>query len=134
MIRLAAAVLLASVAVLPVHAGDAELIDAWYVALAKPDRAALSALLAEDAVVKLADLGLEQSRGDFIGSMDEWEAAVAGAQIRHRLEKDEGGVATVLACYDFPDNDILMRETFRIAGDKIVESTQETVADNCDAY
>lgn len=134
MIRLLAAVVLAATVALPVRADDAAIIDAWYAALVKPDREKLSSLLAEDAVVRLEDLGMEQSRGDFISSMDEWETAVEGSQIRHRVEKDEGGVATVLACYDFPDNDILMRETFRIDGDRIVESTQVTVADNCDAY
>lgn len=133
MIRLLAAALLAAAIVTPAGANDA-VLDRWYAALAKPDREQLSALLADDAVVKLDDLGLEQSRGDFIASMDEWETAVEGAQIRHKTEKTEGEVSTVLACYDFPDNDILMRETFHIAGGKIVESTQVTVADNCDAY
>jgi hypothetical protein len=118
----------------PAAADDKAVVDAWYAALLKADRGQLAQLLADDAVVKLEDLGLEQSRGDFIGSMDEWATAVEGAQIRHKLEKDDGGVATVIACYDFPDNDILMRETFRIAGDKIAESTQVTVADNCDAF
>ncbi len=66
--------------------------------------------------------------------MDEWESAVQGATIRHRIETATGDTATVLACYDFPDNDILMRETFRIVGDEVAESTQDTVADNCDAY
>lgn len=133
MIRLLAAALIATAVALPARANDS-VLDAWYAALTKPDREQLSALLADDAVVKLEDLGLEQSRGDFIASMDEWETAVEGSQIRHKTEKTEGDVSTVLACYDFPDNDILMRETFRIAGGKIVESTQVTVADNCDAY
>ncbi len=132
--RILAALLLAATMLSPALADDKAVVDAWYAALLKADRGQLAQLLADDAVVKLEDLGLEQSRGDFIGSMDEWATAVEGAQIRHKLEKDEGGVATVIACYDFPDNDILMRETFRIAGDKITESTQVTVADNCDAY
>lgn len=134
MTRILAAALLAAVAILPARADDAAVLDQWYAALVKPDRERLSSLLAEDAVIKLEDLGMEQSRGDFISSMDEWESAVEGSQIRHKVEKSEGGVTTVLACYDFPDNDILMRETFRIAGEKIAESTQVTVADNCDAY
>lgn len=134
MIRLLAVALIAAAAVLPARADDAAVLDKWYAALVKPDREALSALLADDAVIKLEDLGMEQSRGDFISSMDEWETAVEGSQIRHRIEKSEGGVTAVLACYDFPDNDILMRETFRLTNDRIVESTQVTVADNCDAY
>ena len=132
--RILAALLLAATMLSPAFADDKAVVDAWYAAGLKADRGQLAQLLADDAVVKLEDLGLEQSRGDFIGSMDEWATAVEGAQIRHKLEKDEDGVATVIACYDFPDNDILMRETFRIAGDKITESTQVTVADNGDAY
>ncbi len=132
--RILAALLLAATTLSPAFADDKAVVDAWYAALLKADRGQLAQLLADDAVVKLEDLGLEQSRGDFIGSMDEWATAVEGAQIRHKLEKDEGGVATVIACYDFPDNDILMRETFRIIDGKIAESTQVTVADNCDAY
>lgn len=134
MTRFLAAALLAATMLSPARADDAAVVDAWYDALLRADRDQLAKLLTDDAVVKLQDLGLEQSRGDFIGSMDEWATAVEGAQIRHKLEKDEAGVATVIACYDFPDNDILMRETFRIAGDKISESEQVTLADNCDAY
>ena len=118
----------------PALADDAAVVAQWYEALGAPDRAKLSALLAKGATVKLQDLGIEQSKDEFIASMDEWETAVAGAKIRHRIEKDENGVATALTCYDFPDNDILMRETFAIAGEAITESTQETVADTCDGF
>lgn len=131
--RLATALLLAALAG-PAFADPAAVVDRWYDALLKADRAALAALLADDAVIRLNDLGLEQDQAAFIASMDEWESAVQGATIRHRIENATGDTATVLACYDFPDNDILMRETFRIAGDEVAESTQDTVADNCDAY
>lgn len=118
----------------PAHADDAAVITKWYEALGKPDREKLSALLDAKAVIQLQDLGLEQTKDEFIASMDEWETAVAGAVIRHRIEKNEAGTADVLTCYDFPDNDILMRERFRIDGEVITGSTQETVADNCSAF
>ncbi|MFZ1775580.1 MAG: nuclear transport factor 2 family protein [Rhizobiaceae bacterium] len=118
----------------PALADDAGVIANWYAALGKPDREKLSALLDGKAIIQLQDLGLEQTKDEFIASMDEWETAVAGAVIRHRIEKNETGSAEVLTCYDFPDNDILMRERFRIEGEVITGSTQETVADNCDAF
>lgn len=118
----------------PARADDAAVIGRWYQALLAADRPALSELLADDARIRLTDLGIEQSKAEFIASMDAWEGAVAGAAIRHRIERSENGVATVTACYDFPANDIMMQESFAIAGDRITASTQATVAENCDAF
>lgn len=109
-------------------------VDRWYQALLTVDRDSLSALLAEDAIIKLTDLGVEQSKSDFIASMDEWQAAVEGATIRHRIVETQGAVTTVLACYDFPANDILMQETFTVSASLIIENTQATVAENCDSF
>jgi len=66
--------------------------------------------------------------------MDEWQGAVAGAAIRHRIEKSENGVTSVIVCYDFPANDLLTRETFALAGERITASSQASVADSCDGY
>ncbi|MGC4034130.1 MAG: hypothetical protein QM754_20815 [Tepidisphaeraceae bacterium] len=55
------------------------------------DRTELSDLLADDARIRLDDIGIEQSKQEFIASMDEWQGAVSGAAIRHRIEKTEGG-------------------------------------------
>ena len=43
-------------------------------------------MLAEDARIRLDDLGIEQTKAEFIASLDEWQGAVAGAQIRHKVE------------------------------------------------
>lgn len=93
------------VLVLPVRADDRAIIDRWYVALLAADRISLSDLLADDARIRLDDLGIEQTKTEFIASMDEWNKAIAGAAIRHRIEKSEGSVITVVACYDFPAKD-----------------------------
>jgi hypothetical protein len=66
--------------------------------------------------------------------MDEWESAVAGGTIRHRLEKEDDGVATVIVCYDFPGNRMLMQETFAISEGRITAGSQAEVADTCDAW
>ncbi|RWB18604.1 MAG: nuclear transport factor 2 family protein [Mesorhizobium sp.] len=129
---LAAVALLFSL--LAARADDSAIIDRWYSALLAADRTELSALLADDARMTLEDLGVVQNKQEFIDSIDQWQDAVAGAAIRHRIEKSENGETTVLACYDFPENDTLMRETFTVVGGRITASTQTAVAQDCSAY
>ena len=116
------------------RADDGAIIDRWYSALLVADRTELSDLLADDVRIKLDDLGVVQSKQEFIASIDEWKGAVAGAAIRHRIEKSEAGVTTVIACYDFPNNDMLMQETFAVAGNRITASSQAAIAENCDGF
>ncbi|UCI27054.1 nuclear transport factor 2 family protein [Mesorhizobium sp. B2-8-5] len=129
---LAATLLISTIA--RASADDGAIIDRWYSALLVADRTELSDLLADDVRMKLDDIGVVQTKQDFIASIDEWQGAVAGAAIRHRVERSENGETTVLACYDFPSNDTLMRETFAVAGGRIVASTQTAVAQDCSAY
>lgn len=113
---------------------DDQVIERWYDALLKADRGVLAELLSDDARISLDDLDIVQNKEEFLESMDEWENAVAGGTIRHRLEKEEDGVATVIVCYDFPGNRMLMQETFAISEGRITASSQAEVADTCDAY
>ncbi|RAZ75324.1 nuclear transport factor 2 family protein [Mesorhizobium atlanticum] len=131
-IFVAAALLVTSI--VRASADDGAIIDRWYSALLVADRTELSDLLSDDVRMKLDDIGVVQTKEDFIASIDEWRSAVAGAAIRHRIEKSENGETTVLACYDFPNNDMLMRETFTVAGGRIVASTQTAVAQDCSGY
>ncbi|RWD51020.1 MAG: nuclear transport factor 2 family protein [Mesorhizobium sp.] len=121
-------------AIVRANADDGAVIDRWYSALLVADRTELSELLADDVRMKLDDIGVVQDKQEFIASIDEWQGAVAGATIRHRIEKSENGQTTVLACYDFPGNDTLMRETFTVVGGRITASTQTAVAQDCSAY
>jgi hypothetical protein len=116
------------------RADDSAIISRWYSALLVADRTELSDLLADDVRIKLDDLGVVQNKQEFIAAIDEWQGAVAGAEIRHRIEKTEGGVTTVIACYDFPNNDMLMQETFAVTDNRIVASSQAAIAENCDGY
>lgn len=118
----------------PCRSDDGAIIDRWYSALLVADRTELSDLLADDVRIKLDDLGVVQSKQEFIASIDEWKGAVAGAAIRHRVEKSEAGVTTVIACYDFPNNDMLMQETFAVTGNRITASSQAAIAENCDGF
>jgi hypothetical protein len=128
----AAAALL--IAIVAARADDGAIISRWYSALLVADRTELADLLADDVRIKLDDLGIVQSKQEFIASIDEWKGAVAGAAIRHRIEKSEGGVTTVVACYDFPNNDMLMQETFAVTDNRITASSQAAIAENCEAY
>ncbi|MFU0507186.1 DUF4440 domain-containing protein [Pseudaminobacter sp. NGMCC 1.201702] len=133
--RIAASLfLLALLTALPSRASDSDLIEQWYAAVLAVDLDELANLLADDASITLDDLGVTQSKSEFIASMDEWETASEGATIRHRIEADQGDTTTVLACYDFPANDILMRETFVISDGRIAGNRQATVAETCDSY
>ncbi len=130
--------LLALTAALLLAAGDAradnQVIERWYAALLTADRDTLAELLSDDARISLDDLDVIQDKQEFLDSMDEWENAVAGASIRHRVEKQDEGVTTVMVCYDFPDNRMLMQETFAVSDGRITASSQAEVADNCDGY
>ncbi|MER8431975.1 nuclear transport factor 2 family protein [Mesorhizobium caraganae] len=118
----------------PARADDGAIIARWYSALLVADRTGLSELLADDVRIKLDDLGVVQSKQEFIASIDEWKGAVASAAIRHRIEKSEAGVTTVIACYDFPNNDMLMQETFAVTGNRITATSQAAIAENCDGF
>ncbi|QKC81173.1 nuclear transport factor 2 family protein [Mesorhizobium sp. NZP2077] len=122
------------IAIIAARADDGAIISRWYSALLVADRTELADLLADDVRIKLDDLGVVQSKQEFIASLDEWKGAVAGAAIHHRIEKSEGGVTTVIACYDFPDNDMLMQETFAVADNRITASSQAAIAENCEGY
>ena len=123
----------AILAVSPVAADEA-LIGRWYAMLNAANADGLAGMLADNVVIRLDDLGVEQDKAAFIASMDEWKVAVAGAGIRFKVEGAEGAVTTVRTCYDFPDNDILMRETFSVAGGLITENRQSRIADDCAAF
>jgi hypothetical protein len=110
------------------------IVDRWYAALLKADGAALSELLANDATIRLDDIGVTQSKAEFIASMDEWQTAVKGAKIRHKIEAEMGDTIAVRTCYDFPNNDMTTRETFTTKNGLIMANTQMTIGENCDGF
>jgi hypothetical protein len=114
-------------------AGNAEkaVLERWYTALGNVDRPTIANLLAENAKITLGDLDIEQSKAEFVASLDEWADAMKGSTIRHGIEKDEDGLVTAIVCYKFPDNESLTREVFAFKGSQIESSEQETVADSC---
>ncbi|WP_432286237.1 nuclear transport factor 2 family protein [Aminobacter sp. BA135] len=128
---------IAAVLALLVAAGavaQESIVDRWYQALLKADGQTLSQLLADNATIRLDDIGVTQSKAEFIASMEEWQTAVKGANIRHKIEAEMGDTVVVRTCYDFPNNDMTTRETFVTRGGLIVANTQMTIGENCDGF
>lgn len=131
-------VLVAALAIWPVSARAGEaLLDRWYAALADVDRPAIAALLDEHAVVRLQDLGVTQTKAEFIASMDEWEEIASDANLAWRIDPDaevSATEATALVCYRFTDNELLTRESFKFANARITESAQTTMGETCPGF
>ncbi|WP_048646242.1 hypothetical protein [Nitratireductor soli] len=128
---LSLALALAVNASLPAMADDNPTISAWYAALIDSDRAGFGELLAVDAVIVLQDLGITQTKAEFIAALDAWETAAEGVRIRHRVDGGENGLIAVAVCYDFPDNQLLTRELSAIEANRITKSVQAGVSDDC---
>jgi hypothetical protein len=128
-----AVLVLSLLATVPANA-DPSFIDDWYAALMAADQDKLAAMLSPDVKVRLLDLNVVQSKDEFIASLDEWQKAAAGAAVKHRVVATDSDITTVLACYDFPANEVLMSETFRVVDNLLVENVQRMVAENCDEY
>lgn len=110
------------------------MIEKWYIALAAIDRRAFETLLADNAAITLEDLDVEQTKREFIDSLDEWEEAMQGASIKHRISAETPESVTVTVCYTFPNNESLTREVFTIDGEKVTRSVQATITDSCAEY
>jgi len=127
----ATAVLLAGPAL--ASSNDA-LIERWYDALQKVDADQIGELLSPNAVIKLNDLGISQSKAEFIESLGEWQSAIEGGSIRHKPDGEVDGAFAYKVCYKFPDNELLTREVFTFADEKITSSDQTTISENCADY
>jgi hypothetical protein len=133
--QLFAALALCALSTASLAAEDAEaIVEKWYLALEAVDRAAFENIIADNAVITLTDLETDQTKREFIESLDEWQDAIQGASIRHKIETATADTASVLVCYTFPDNETLGRETFRVENGKIRESVQTTIGDSCAEY
>ncbi len=119
---------------MPAIAGPDETLSRWYAALQASDEPAISALLSDNAVILLEDIGIEQTKAEFVASLGEWRDAINGGTVEFKLEAAEGDGATTLVCYRFPDSPMTVREVFTFTGEQIAKSVQAQVADNCDGF
>lgn len=116
-------------------AEEDKVLAQWFDALRTADRQALSDLLSDDARIILNDIGIEQTKAEFLETMDTWEEATGnGTNIRYRLDKESDAETIVTVCYDFPNNSVLTKERFMIGEAKIEESDQTQIAESCDDF
>ena len=106
----------------------------WYQALRSSDAPTLDRLLSADATIELTDLGILQTKTEFLDSLDEWKEANDGATILTKMEEMDTGSAIVDVCYRFASNEMLIREAFTLSGQQISGSVQSQIADNCEGF
>lgn len=111
-------------------------VQAWYQALGEVDRSMLDNVLTDDARIDLRDLGIVQTKAEFLDSLDAWAEANKDAEILTRSGKETGSPDTVAVevCYRFPSNELLIEETFELAGEKITQSVQQQISESCDGF
>ena len=112
-------------------------VAAFYDALRAADGAAIASLLTKDAVVRLADLGFDMSREEFVDSMDVWSEVADGMTMRVRPEAGTPDTATSvvrIVCYEFGSNTSLTREVSTLRGDLIARNEQEEIGTSCEGF
>ena len=83
MLKIARLAALAALVMLPhgALAGPEETLNSWYTMLQSGSDARIAGLLADDAVIILEDIGVEQSKAEFVDSLDEWKDAITGGSL-----------------------------------------------------
>ena len=117
--------------------GPAAAVDAFYDAVRAGDAEALEGVLADDAVIRLADLGFDMSKEEFVESMDTWVEVAADMTMRVKPDPatpDTDETAVRLVCYDFPSNQSLTRETSTVVDGRITANMQEEIAESCEGF
>jgi hypothetical protein len=109
-------------------------VSQWFDSLRSADRKGFDTLLAENAEIDLRYLGIVQTRAEFIESLDAWGDAIKYGQVLTKPVSADGKSAVVDVCYRFPSNEKVNRESFILAGDKIVRVVQEESAQTCDGF
>ena len=132
---MAALAVIVALGTAPASAGlEGELLARWYSLLGTANGAALSGLMATNARVELSDLGVTQTKKEFIDSMQEFATAIEGGSVRYRLESETANAAVALVCYHFTSNEMLSRESFTFARGLVSTSVQNKVADDCSQF
>jgi hypothetical protein len=121
------------------HAARADeaamLMERWYESLAAADGEALAAIMDENAEVVLNDIGIVQTKGEFLESMTEWGDAIDGGSISHKIT---GGSLvsglTLHVCYRFTSGEQLNSEVFSFNRGLVSRSEQTKTADDCSGF
>jgi hypothetical protein len=110
------------------------LVERWYAALETANRSEFADLLTDDATIVIEDQEIEQNKSEFLASLDEWESAIKGTTVRHRLGGIENGKLTMFVCYEFPENTTYSREIFSFRNGRISASAQGAIGETCEGF
>jgi|GEM_PF-568223 len=106
-------------------------VERWFAALGSVNKREFNALIADDAVIVLKDLGVDQTKQEFISALAEWQRLTRGANIIYRYVAIEDNTVTVNVCYRFRSNEQLNQESFTFDDEQITGSVQEFKGDDC---
>ncbi|OCW57452.1 hypothetical protein AWJ14_14205 [Hoeflea olei] len=118
-------------------AAQSSLLERWYTAVFDVNRVAISDLLAEDALIRLEDLGVTQTKTEYLESLEDWADVVKSANFAWQIDESETAddtAATALVCYQFPDKEVMIREVFAFRDGKIIAASQSTADDSCEDF
>lgn len=94
----------------------------------------VSNVLADDARIDLPDLGIVQTKAEYVEALDNWPDAIEGGTIAHVVTAADGVSATAKVCYRFVDNELLSEETFAFTGGQVSALTSKTLAETCAGF
>lgn len=109
-------------------------VQAWFVALTKVNHPRFKKIIAEDAKIELRDLGIVQTRQEFLDSLGEWDDATKDAILLTQMISSKNGQDVLEVCYRFKNNEQLNRETYKYADGKITSVVQELVGTKCTGF
>lgn len=107
------------------------IVQNWYDGLRTVNATVFEEILTDNAEIKLKDLGISQTKREFISSLDQWKQANKDAVITTKLTSSANALSVVNVCYKFPSNEVYNRETFELIDGKISKSIQEQISKNC---
>ena len=112
-------------------ASEENIIDAWYNALKNSDRDMFNELLHDNAVIELKQLGTNQTKSEFLASLDVWDEVVSSLSLSYTWEGVDASSATATVCYQFESNAFTNLEVFIVSEGQILRQEQERLMEGC---
>lgn len=106
-------------------------VQNWFDGLRTTNATTFEEILTHNAMIELGDLGISQTKAEFIASLDQWKQVNKGAVITTKLANTDKSLIEVNVCYKFSSNETYNRETFELIDGKISKSIQEQISKNC---
>ena len=112
-------------------AEEKPIIERWYSALEQSQRSEFEALLSADAVIELKQLGITQTKEEFIESLNHWKTISKDLAITFEWEGIDATSASAEVCYRFPDHSFTNLEIFVVQNGLVVRQEQQRMKEGC---